>query len=217
MNENGIHKVIGVRHLTDSCYILKLERNNLHFIPGQVILLGENKEQDSRPYSIYSSIHDDFIEVLIKEIENGVLSPKLKGLQPGDLITISPPHGYFTIDPTDIPEKEYLFIATGTGIGPFHCFVKSYPDIRYRLIHGVKYSHEAYEKFEYKQDCYILCNSREKMGDFNGRVTDYLKNIAINPDAFYYLCGSYSMIDDVFDLLSEKGIPKSKIKTEGYY
>ena len=75
---------------------------------------------------------------------------------------------------------------------------------------------EAYEK-EIYGDKYFHCVSREKKGDFNGRVTDYIKNIDFSSDTNAFLCGNCDMIYDVFDLLQERGLPTGQIHTEVYF
>jgi ferredoxin/flavodoxin---NADP+ reductase len=209
------HRVINKRNLSDSAYVLCFERNGIVFKPGQHIYVGLNCN-DNRPYSIYSGIQDDFIEILVKEVKGGNISQQLKSIQPGDYLCIDHPQGSFIIE----GEEEKLpiwFIGTGTGISPFHSIVRSYPAINYKIIHGIRYAHEAYDREVYGTGKYLSCTSRETYGDFNGRVTEYLKSSSLYYPASYFLCGNYEMIDEVFDLLIARGIEKNQIKTEGYF
>ena len=73
-----LSKIISVRNLTDSTYVLELERNGLQFYPGQHIGLGVKDYLYMRDYSIYSGVNDINLEVLIKEVEDGNLSRKFK-------------------------------------------------------------------------------------------------------------------------------------------
>ena len=63
---------------------------------------------------------------------------------------------------------------------PFTVFVRSYPDLNYKIIHGIRYAHEAYECEVYGDEKYICCTTRNIKGDFYGRITEYLKNEALN-------------------------------------
>jgi ferredoxin/flavodoxin---NADP+ reductase len=125
--------------------------------------------------------------------------------------------GFFRFKPYMFPTQKFLFVATGTGISPFHSFVKTFPDLQYRLIHGVRYGEEAYEHTHYASQNITLCTTGDNSGDFNGRVTDYLYSQQWEKDTQIFLCGSSEMIHEAFDILTGKGIPVQNIYTEVYY
>ncbi len=209
----GLHKVISKREFVGSAYVLRFERNGLVFIPGQHLNVGVVGDED-RPYSIYSGLEDDYLEILVKEIRNGNVSGKLKLLKPGELLSVGSPHGSFNIEPDN--NMKFWLIATGTGISPFHSFVRSFPSLNYRLIHGVRFYKESYDREAYG-NYYHCCVTGESSGHFQGRITEYIKNEIIDNSALFYLCGNYSMIDDVYDILKDKGISETRIKSEGYF
>lgn len=214
MNEQ-ILKIISINHLTSHTYILRLERNNILFKSGQHICLGIESYPYFREYSVYSSEKDAFIEVLIKEVEDGDISKKLKHLQAGQNVRFKGPQGSFMDNASTVSNP--VFIATGTGISPFHSFVKTYPQSNYLLIHGVRNINEAYESNFYKPNKYILCTSRDAEGHFNGRVTNYLQPIELPMNTSFYLCGNGAMIYEVFDLLQKKGVDAHNIFYEIYF
>jgi ferredoxin--NADP+ reductase/benzoate/toluate 1,2-dioxygenase reductase subunit len=209
--------VLGVRHLTNSAFIIRMDRKGLKFIPGQNLNLGLTGDTEKRDYSIYSAVDDDFLEILVKEVEDGLVSKKLKKLQPGDHIEVDGPFGFFTIADDDRAAKKFVFIASGSGIAPFHCFAGSYPGLDYKLLHGVRNSHEAYEKHHYPADRYVSCLSKDNAGDFRGRVTEYLKRYPFDPECLFYLCGNVNMIYDAFDILKEQGVPSGNLHAEVYF
>ena len=211
-----LYRVLNIRELTDSTYVLRFERKNLIFIPGQHICVGMPGEEN-RPYSIYSGINDNYLEVLVKEVSRGNISRKLKFLKPGEFVSVDQPEGAFTIENERNEKTPFWFISTGTGISPFHSFVRSYPDLNFHVIHGVRYEYETYDRQTYQNGIYFSCTSRDTKGNFNGRITDYLKNSELCISAYYYLCGSYEMIDQIFDLLVSREIKMTQIKTEGYF
>ncbi|MBN1181910.1 MAG: hypothetical protein JXB49_06455 [Bacteroidales bacterium] len=211
----NLRKVISKRELPGSAYILRFEREGLNFDPGQHLTVGI-VDDDDRPYSIYSGLNDDYIEVLIKEVRNGNISNKLKLLQPGDLVVVGSPHGSFTLDQGMLEKEKLWLIATGTGISPFHSFVRSFPALDYRVIHGIRFHQEAYDK-DFFGAQYFYCTTGDASGNFNGRVTEYLKNEELDDTAHYFLCGNYKMLDDVYDVLTSKGINGAQIKSEGYF
>jgi ferredoxin-NADP reductase len=211
----GLHSLISRRDLTDSAYVLRFERNGFIFTPGQHINVGII-EDDDRPYSVYSGVNDDYIEILIKEVKNGNISTKLKLLQLGDSVSVGQPHGSFTIEAELKTASNFLFISTGTGISPYHSFVRSYPGLEYKIIHGIRYSYESYDNETYG-DRYISCVTQDVRGDFRGRVSDYLENQYLVMSDFYFLCGNTEMIDEIFELLIKRGLDKMQIKSEGYF
>ncbi|MDA3930690.1 MAG: FAD-binding oxidoreductase [Prolixibacteraceae bacterium] len=206
-----------IRHLTDTTYVVRFDRNEMHFIPGQHLSVGLANDPQAREYSIYNSNNDNFLEILVKEVDDGIVSKRLKKVKPGDQLKVTGPMGFFKLDAKTINSRKHLFVATGTGISPFHAFVKSYPQLDYQLIHGVRKSEEAYERSEYKNSNYTLCSSRDKKGDYNGRTTDFLRSQKIDPSTLVYLCGNCDMIFEVYDILTEKGIPTENIHTEVYF
>lgn len=210
-------KIISARHLTESAYILRIERNGTPFRAGQHILLGTEDDVQAREYSIYSGEKDDFFEVLIKEVQEGIVSKKLKKLKPGDPVKYENPVGYFVLEEAQQKNSKLLFIASGTGIAPFHSFVKTYDGLDYTLLHGVRYGLEAYEREHYDPERYILCTSRDKKGHYHGRVTGWLKENEVHPGTHCYLCGNCEMIHEAYDILLSKGVPSENLHAEVYF
>lgn len=218
MTEKIQSKVIEIRNITESTYILRLERNGFEFKAGQYLVLSVPDEKKAREYSIYSSEQDDFIELLIKEVNPGELSRELKYLKVGTKVQIGGPFGYFILKDEVIQKKQpVIFVATGTGISPFHSIILSNTELDYKILHGVRYKFEAYEKEHYEAGRFQLCSSAENGIGFKGRVTDFLANQEVNHEALYYLCGNSAMVDDVTDLLEERGLPPENIKTEVFF
>ncbi len=215
--KNSIVSVLDSRHLTNSTFVIRIGRDGMEFDAGQYISLGLPGNAEKREYSIYSGIHEDYIEVLVKEIHEGIVSKQLKQLQPGAHAEMDGPFGFFTLDEMSKSGKELVFIASGTGIAPFHSFIKSYPDLDYTLIHGVKYGDEAYEHEVYEDKRYVLCTSRDNRGDYQGRVTDFLRTHPAKPGVDHYLCGNSHMIHDVHDILQEQEVANENIHAEVYF
>ena len=79
------HKVILIRNLTDSTFVIRLERMNFQFQTGQFVILKIPGLAEKREYSVYSGENDDFLEVLVREVAGGKVSGKLKKLKPGKI------------------------------------------------------------------------------------------------------------------------------------
>ncbi len=217
MGSNNLHEVLSVRHLTPSAYIIRMSRRGLAFRAGQHLLLGKAGSIHNREYSVYSGEGDDFFEVLVKEVEDGLVSKHLKKLRAGDQVQIEGPLGFFTIPDGLLHSAKFLFIATGSGIAPFHSFVRSYPSIDYNILHGVRFGNEAYEKEAYDPNRHTLCTTGDQKGDFHGRVTDYLRKHPVDPQTHCYLCGNFNMIHEAFEILEQQGLPADHVHAEVYF
>jgi ferredoxin--NADP+ reductase/benzoate/toluate 1,2-dioxygenase reductase subunit len=189
----------------------------MKFKSGQHIVVGLKGELNQREYSVYSGENDDFLEILVREVPEGNVSQQLKNCKPDDLLQVNGPFGSFGIEKFDLLTRKHVFIATGTGISPFHSLVRSYPEIDYTLIHGVRYTTEAYERDEYGALRYILCTSKEGIGINKGRVTKFLSGFQVRSDMLFYLCGNSNMIYEVSHILQDKGVPSENILTEVYF
>jgi ferredoxin/flavodoxin---NADP+ reductase len=213
-----IYRVQQIRNLTNTSYILRFDRNEMEFRAGQHITLGLPGDAQVREYSIYSPVTQPYLEVLIREVENGLVSKKLHRIREGDILKVDGPFGFFTLNNQKIENTQYLFIATGTGIAPFHSIAGSYPGLNYRILHGVRYASEAYGRDSYPANRYTLCTSGDTGGNFHGRVTDYLAlQDKVDSDTLVYLCGNVEMIYEVYDILTSQGFNPDHIKTEVYF
>ena len=213
----GTHRVIAVENLSKYSFRIRLERNDMPFVAGQCVNIGIPQTGVNREYSSYSSELDPELSFLIREADDGRVSAKLRRLKAGDAVEIDGAYGLFTIaNPQDL-NRSYVFVATGTGIAPFHCFVKSYPQLKYKIIHGTRLLDEAYDRKDYPEGRYVQCLTGEAGGDYKGRVTDYLREQPQGADKIYYLCGNRNMINEVYDILREQGVSGSNIVTEVFF
>lgn len=211
------HKIRQIRFLTETTFVLRFDRGNMQFKAGQHIIVGLKGKLNQREYSIYSGVKDDYIEILVREVLHGNVSVLLKQCNPDQLLQVNGPFGSFGLETFDMFSRKLVFIASGTGIAPFHSFVRSYPGIDYILIHGVRYNSEAYERYDYDRSRYILCTSKENNGGYKGRVTRFLTGYPVDPDMLFYLCGNNSMIYEVYHILRNKGVPEESIFSEVYF
>jgi ferredoxin/flavodoxin---NADP+ reductase len=215
--DTNYYKVIDKRQLTEHAFVLSLPKSRFKFVAGQHVSLSIPGDYQSREYSIYSAESGENFEVLVKEVDGGYFSPKLKHLKVGDMVEVHGPFGKFGLDEKNLDSHKHVFIASGTGIAPFHSMVKSYPGLDYQLIHGVRYADEAYERDHYDSDKFLLCTSRDPKGDFEGRLTEYLKNAEFDKKTCFYLCGNSDMIFDSMEILREKGFERENINVEVYF
>jgi NAD(P)H-flavin reductase len=212
-----LHKILQIRLLTEGTFVLRIDRGDMEFKSGQHIIAGLKGELDQREYTIYSGENDDFLEILVREVPEGKVSIQLKHCRPGQLLQVNGPFGSFGIEKFDLFSRKFLFIATGTGISPFHSFVSSYPGIDYTLFHGVRYGNEAYDRNDYDPRRYLLCTSKDSKGLHKGRVTKFLPAFPVSSDMLCYLCGNRNMIYETGHILRDRGIAAENIFTEVYF
>lgn len=229
-------RVHGIRNITSSAYVLRFDRNGLEFEPGQYVAVGLHGEIDMREYSIYSAPQDEFVEILVKEVAGGQVSRQLRQLTSGQQVAVDGPFGFFTIDEAARSGQPLLFIATGTGVSPFHCFAQSYPGLNYRLLHGVRTLEERYDHDVFDPRRVTTCVSRAEIDVaagsrnsgggvdgtgteplFQGRVTDYLREHPVAPETLCYLCGNCDMIYESFDILKTQGVAPEQLFAEVYF
>jgi ferredoxin-NADP reductase len=215
--DTNYYKIVGIRSLTEHTFVLSLPKGRFRYVAGQHLSLSIPGDYQSREYSIYSAEEGGNLEVLVKEVDGGYFSPKLKHLKVGDMVEVHGPFGKFGLDEKKQDSHKHVFIASGTGIAPFHSMVKSYSKLNYEVIHGVRYADEAYEINAYDRERFTLCTSRDKKGDFKGRLTEYLKKAKFEKDTCFYLCGNSDMIFDSMEILSDKGFGRENINVEVYF
>lgn len=224
MVQGKVRRVHHVRRLDESAFVLRFDRHDLLFEPGQYVSLGVPASVTApgplamREYSIYSGSDDDYLEVLVREIPDGLVSGALKRCRPGDPLVLDGPYGLFVTDADHRRSARYLFVGSGSGISPFHCLVRSYSAaLDYLLLHGVRYAGELYDHDAFERSRRIACVSRGTGGDYPGRVTGYLREHPVEADRLCYLCGNSDMIYEAFAILRDQGVPREHLFAEVYF
>lgn len=185
--------VLKLNRISKSSVVIRLPKYSA-FKAGQVINITSKLAIPPRMYSIASSEKDKYIEILLKIVPNGELTPLLNELKEKDSLWVSNPFGGFLA--TD--DSAWL-IATGTGIAPYLSMIRSGYAKNKLLLHGSRdmedfyYSDYLSNKME---SSYIKCyTGSEACTLYKGRVTNYLMNIGlIDTHIKYYLCGSAEMV-----------------------
>lgn len=216
LKEEKLVVVLEVRYLTESVFVIRFERNEINFKAGQYVKLGTQDHDERREYSIYSSVTAAYLEVLVQLVDEASFSFRLSKLGPGDKLFVRGAFGAFNLEDTYSEDKN-IFIASGTGISPFHSMALSYPELNYTILHGVRDLNEGYDRSVYHEARYIQCCSGEPGSEFHGRVTDYLRKFKPDSKAHYYLCGNSAMIDEVWNLLKLVDVPITNIHAEIYF
>jgi len=209
-------KVLKNRRVGVDAAVLTLERRAETFSAGQHIEVGL-PGAETRPYSLYSGESDPELEILIRRVKGGRVSPHLFLLQPGDLVNVEAPQGRFNLAACR-PGERLLFLATGTGVAPFRSFSRSRPDLEYILVHGVRSPEDDFGA-EFASGRRVLCVSGSVVpeGIFPGRVTKWLDQGQAVVYHHAYLCGNARMIFEAFPKLVDAGMDEAFIHTETYF
>lgn len=204
-----------------------------HFTPGQFVSVIERVDgkEITRAYSIASPRDGNRFELCLNRVEDGIVSPYLFDLQPGDEVELGEPLGYFTLRH---PGHRAVFIATGTGIAPFRSMLLDHlprTQPRITLLFGVRYERgllyrDELERLqrEYKSFRFMPTVTRPtgKWAGRIGRVQQHLDEaLAIqsyeDPSTVdVYICGLKEMVDDVRRELKSRGFDRKQIIFEKY-
>lgn len=231
-------QVLENRHWNQDLFSLKLRADIEPFTAGQFTKLGLEMDGKviQRAYSFVNGPNSD-IEIYATRVADGLLSPKLHQLKPGDQILINATaSGYFTLD--EVPEGEHLWLlSSGTAIGALLSVLTS-PDIwqRFRkivLVHAVRFSSDLNYQAEIKQiqkqhpDQLIVQPfvSREPAPNtLTGRIPHALDDgllersvgLTISQQSQFMLCGNPDMVRDTREALERKGLKKNLRREPGH-
>jgi ferredoxin-NADP reductase len=202
---------------------------HLHFKPGQFVSFSEtvHGKKITRPYSIVSLPGGNRFELCLNLVHEGVFTPHLFTLRPGDSIETSAPLGFFTV--RDLA-KEAVFVATGTGIAPFRGMAPDYltqPHAQQlTLLFGVRHEETIYYRDDFESLAQKYPNFRfwptlsRAASSWTGRAghvqTHLLEAIGDRRDLDVYICGLKAMVDDVRGILKGLGFDRKQIIFEKY-
>jgi CDP-4-dehydro-6-deoxyglucose reductase, E3 len=228
-------QVESVENLTHDVRKLDLrliEPKTIAFKPGQFISFEMPHPQTghlvTRAYSIASQpSRSDVITLLFNQVPGGPGSGFLFHLHAGEKTHFKGPAGNFYL--RDDPNRELLFIASGTGIAPIRSMLLANmerPDPKpATLFWGLRSQRDLYYQEELTEltgrtpTVMVITTLSRPEPDWSGetgrvlrlieeRITS-VKNLAV------YLCGNSAMIADATSLLQKKGL--CPIYREKYY
>jgi len=205
------------------------EVRDFYFVPGQFVSLTHtiDGKEITRPYSIASKPGGNRFDLCLNLVEDGLFSPWLFSLEPGDEIETSAPLGFFVLRN---PQHDALFVATGTGIAPIRSMLEAWlgqDDPRQlTLLYGVRYEYgllyrEEFEELARKHPNFdfrpTLSRPEPMWRGRTGHVQAHLVEAVVErPDMDVYICGLKAMVDDVRALLKGMGFDRKQIIYEKY-
>jgi len=203
--------------------------SELNFKAGQFVSFTETLagKKITRPYSIASLPDGNRFELCLNLVHEGVFSPHLFEMKPGDSVEMSAPLGFFVVRN---PDKPAVFVATGTGIAPFRAMVPEFLRLpqaqELTLIFGVRYAPNIYYREEFEAQAARHGNFRfwptlsRQDPSWQGRTghvqLHVLEAIGDRRDLDVYICGLKAMVDDVRAILKGLGFDRKQIIFEKY-
>ncbi len=225
---------------TPTVYLLRWKRADgkpYHFVTGQWTLVRVDRPDKTdvrRAYSIASPAYfQDYIELCIKKVEGGEMTPILAELKPGDTFQGAGPYGKFILS-RDL-DSDVVIVATGTGIAPFRAMIEEifYGEYKGKYHHdvylffGVRYENEIiyrplWERLQEEFDNFHYYLTLSRPGpDWKGNkgyVQALVKQQYTNWNSEeIYSCGVPDMVDEMKAYFLGLGAPKPKVHYEKWF
>jgi ferredoxin-NADP reductase len=232
-----VAKVVSAEMITPTTIEVILEPPaKVPFQAGQYIIVDVARNEKGQPirrsYSLSNAPEAGGparLELCVKMVEGGVGGQYLRSLKMGDPVTYLGPLGKFVVGKQ--PAREYVFIATGTGLSPcLSILLEQLPKgdpTPMRLYWGLRderdlYYHDRLQDLERRHPNLkiTICLSQPKDGWSGpmGRVTRYVtEEVTPGEGAEFYMAGNGAMIEEVKKLLLERGAPKQAIKCDIFF
>ncbi len=205
------------------------EVEQLPYLPGQFVSFSHNvgDKKVTRAYSTASPPAENRFELCLNLVQDGLFTPFLFDLKPGDTVDMKGPLGFFT---WRFPVSDSILVATGTGIAPFRAMLQSYlgggGESKITLVYGVRYEEsllyrKEFEELEQRHPNFTfmptLTRPDPSWAGLTGRVqTHTLEELGGRQDVDVYICGLKAMVDDLRARLKELGLDRRRIISEKY-
>jgi len=194
------------------------------FKAGQFVNLSFEIDGETfrRPYSIASNSNkNDELELCIKLVEGGAVTPKIFELVVGDEVSLMGGLGLFTLDKAD--KEKLVFIGTGTGVAPLRSMIldliKNEVEKEITLIFGCRSEDEILYKDEFEllekenpnfKYLQIVSRAGDAWEGRRGHVQDNFDGVD-SQNSNFFICGLPAMYDGVKDELLKMGVVKENI------
>ncbi|MBL8240172.1 MAG: FAD-dependent oxidoreductase [Bryobacterales bacterium] len=202
----------------------------LSFEPGHFASLTApvNGKEITRAYSLAAAPRgDNQFEICLNRVDDGVFSPYLFSLQPGDTITLKGILGTFQWRE---PAMDAILVATGTGVVPFRAMLQDLfargTDRKVALIYGTRHAEsllwlEEFRALEAAHSNFHFVPTVTRPGadwaGATGRVQPLLLDaMGSRVDVQVYVCGLKEMVDSVRALCKERGMERRQMIYEKY-
>jgi len=202
---------------------------NFTYTSGQFVMISVpvNGKIMKRAYSLASSPTEDYLEITLKAMPQGTVSPVLANLEKGTSLEVKGPFGMFKLD--EHHTERLVLVAGGTGITPIRSILRTLVNEgkakgKISLVYGAR----APEEVIYKEEFEIIHKEHDNVGIYftvaEGENWPWHKGflsakfiaecVPDHKQATYYLCGPPKMVEVLLHDLSESGVDPKKIHVE---
>jgi ferredoxin-NADP reductase len=185
----------------------------------------------SRSYTISSSsIHETYVEITPKRMENGLASVFLNDLaKPGLTVEARGPYGQFYFDETY--HKSIVLIAAGSGITPMISMLRHIDDLKLSTPVMLLYCVRTAADIIFQNELARLGRSLPNFNDdvclsrpdatwkgHSGRLTEeFISQSVTDLDSpTFFLCGPNGFMDNARQILSTLGVNEDRILQESF-
>lgn len=226
-------RLVSNRPATPTARIVRLAVDGHPFAyrAGQAASLGAPGDAGLTPYSIASAPHETAghgaLEFLVKVDGSSRFGARVSDLLPGTEIAVTGPAGSFVF-PDDARGTRLLFVAGGTGIAPLRSMIRHALDTGIGADLALLYSARAPDEFAYLDEFRELQRERrlslsltltgdgEGWEHARGRAgASHLADL-VSADTLGFICGPPSMVVELPAALVALGVPRGRIRTEGW-
>ena len=225
-----VTRVTDLTHDVREIELALVEPPEIAFVAGQFVSFRvpapTRAGAATRAYSIASPpIRRSSIDLLFNLVPGGPGSTYLYSLAIGDRVRFAGPLGTFVL--RDYPDRDLLFVATGTGIAPIRSMILArLPSARrVMLFWGLRSERDLYYQEEFRalaeqhtefSFTTTLSQPSHAWTGPVGRVQRLVEErISSVSELAAYICGNASMIRSVTDLIRRIGV--CPIQHEQYY
>lgn len=200
----------------------------LDFLPGQYVRLRPQGADFQRSFSMANAPGVNRLIFWIRDLPDGRFSQWAKSAQAGDQLEVSAPHGAFFLRPDPRPS---LFIAGGTGLGPFLAMLESLAGdparaaaMPMQLIIGARSEEHLFELERVETLAaripgltLTVCLDDYAGDRFHaGRAVDAIAGLDLDPATRAYVCGPPAMVDAARPALVAAGVAHDQILCERF-
>tara|TARA_Y100000310_G_C20693009_1_gene823616 strand:+ start:240 stop:923 length:684 start_codon:yes stop_codon:yes gene_type:complete len=218
-------EIIKKEQLTADVIILSFKiPEDFTFKAGQFLTLFIEKGEARKPRS-YSILNPPSqkgqLDLCIKIVKDGYASEVFDSSKVGDTFEMKGPFGHFVYDQED-QNKEVWFLGAGTGVAPLYSMIKEHlGSKKFNLLFGVRRDENLFLTKELENMAkqqpnfsFLPVLSRQDWEGRKGHVQDHLPEDCKNKT--FYICGLKELVTEAKELLVQKGVDPSNIKSERY-
>jgi len=232
-------KMLSCEKLTENVVKIELQIQDLFgkaeefpFIAGQYVTIEVPGTTEWRSYSMANVAGDGKIELLIRLLDDGVMSNYLRGAaKAGDSVEVRGPYGTFNLHPAE--GRSRYFIAGSTGLAPLLSMVREMNDkgdtTPAHLLLGARntdflFYEEEIKQLESSMDSLTVhialedIGSRDSESVFCGNSVEMMNDLLAksNEKPDIYICGPAGMVTAVEVSGKEADIPSKQIYLERF-